>query len=143
MPPPGRRAAARVRPARRAWALLVDATRGDTGPGIPEAVPVRPRRSGRRARRRGAHRSAWRHLRRRGRAGDGAPAPRGGGELALGAFVADRSGPDLPRLGGTSLPAVAGPLRSATNAPRASSPPPRGAGIAAALMLAARGVGDA
>ena len=51
----------------------------------------------------------------------------------LGAFGADRSGPDLPRLGGTSLPAIAGPLRLVLWDP----------GIAAALMLAARGAGDA
>src|SRR5215207_7691644 len=117
MPPPGRRAAARVRPARRARALLVDATRGDTGPRFPEAVPVRPRRSGRRARRRGGRRPSWRHLRRRGRAGDGAPAPRGGGELAVGAFGAAGRGPALPLRGGASLPAVAGPLRLVLRGP--------------------------
>ena len=51
----------------------------------------------------------------------------------LGAFGADRSGPDLPRLGGTSLPAIAGPLCLVLQGP----------GIAAALMLAARGAGNA
>src|SRR5215203_5309986 len=111
MPPPGRRAAARVRPPRRAWGLLVDATGRDTEPRIPEAVPVRLRRSGCRTWRGGAHRPAWQHLRRRSGAGDGAPAARGGSELALGAFGADRCGPDLPCVGDAWLPALAGPLR--------------------------------
>src|SRR6266540_3039817 len=110
MPPPGRRVAARARPARRAWTLLVDATRGNTRR-LAEAVSVRARRPRRRPRRGRGHRPSRRHLRSRDRAGDGPPAPRGGTTVALRTFSGDRGRPDLPPLGGAGLSALSSPLR--------------------------------